>query len=77
MQAIIDYVPVYHWIHRRGRDFFQFFDTTDTRLPVRFDAEIERRPAMQISYTEFDRAGQNPNMFTIPAAILSVCNNVN
>jgi hypothetical protein len=70
-------VPVYHWIHRRGRDFFQFFDTTDTRLPVRFDAEVERRPALQITYTEFDRAPQSPNIFVIPAAILGVCNNVN
>lgn len=75
-ESLIDYVPVYHWIYRRGRDFFQFFDSVSSRVPVRFDAEIDRRPAIQIIYAEFDSAPQNPAIYVIPQAILSVCQSV-
>merc|ERR1711974_340129 len=77
-EAIIDYVPVYHWIYRAndGRDFFQFFDTVADRQPVRFDAEFGDRPAVQINYMEFDGGSQNPDIFSVPSEILSTCTQV-
>merc|ERR1712137_1063584 len=75
-EALIDYVPVYHWVFRAGNDYFQFFDSVADRIPIRFDAEFGERPALQIQYMEFDAGAQNADMFSIPAEILSVCNKV-
>ena len=77
-EAIIDYVPVYHWIYRtpNNRDFFQFFDVIGSRLPARFDAEFGERPAVQINYMEFDNGSQDKTLFQIPSEIMSVCNKI-
>jgi hypothetical protein len=68
-EALIDYVPVYHWIYRAGNDFFQFFDSVASRQPVRFDAEFGERPALQINYMEFDSGSQDAAIFQIPSEV--------
>ena len=34
----------------QGRDVLQYFETQDTRMPVRFNFESTGRPAVQINY---------------------------
>lgn len=60
-----------------GNDFFQFYDSAQGRVPMRFDAEQQGRPALTIQYREFDRGKQSKDIFSIPGAIITSCTNVN
>jgi len=76
-KAIDDYVPVYHWIEtsRDSRFTFQYYDTQDTRKPLRmYFADNRDRRAVTFYFHEFDTCNQDPNIFVIPAEILAQCN---
>eukprot|EP01088_Endostelium_zonatum_P021179 TRINITY_DN81_c0_g1_i2.p1 TRINITY_DN81_c0_g1~~TRINITY_DN81_c0_g1_i2.p1 ORF type:complete len:197 (-),score=37.45 TRINITY_DN81_c0_g1_i2:164-754(-) len=75
-KAEINYVPTYHWFERdaqRGLTF-QYFDTVDRRNPARIDVHNERTgQTSQWTFFEFDRAPNNPEIYTIPANVLAQC----
>jgi len=76
-KAIINYVPVYHWFERDAtrRITFQVWDTQDTRRDiVRMDFDDERTHRSEsVTFFEFDRTPNNPNIYDIPDPIKSQC----
>jgi len=78
-KAIIDYTPVFHWIEESPdrRFVFQYYDTQDTRKPMRMDvADNGRRRAMTWYFHEFDQCNQDPNLFILPQVIMDQCNSL-
>jgi len=79
-KAMIAYETVYHWIDddRDRRIFFQVYDSTSSRREIRrIDFHDERRRRTESwTFYEFDIGRQDPLLFNIPAAILSICNSV-
>jgi len=76
-KSIHDYTPCYHWLEEDPEQRFslQYFDTQDTRKPVRMDfSDNERHRAMTFIFHEFDSCPQDKNLFTIPAEIQAQCN---
>jgi len=76
-KAIINYVPVYHWFERDNarRISFQVWDTQDSRrniVRIDFDDEARHR-AESLTFLEFDRSPNNPDIYNIPADIKAQC----
>eukprot|EP01120_Amphizonella_sp_Union-15-10_P006118 TRINITY_DN1918_c0_g1_i1.p1 TRINITY_DN1918_c0_g1~~TRINITY_DN1918_c0_g1_i1.p1 ORF type:complete len:205 (+),score=36.43 TRINITY_DN1918_c0_g1_i1:51-665(+) len=76
-RALIDEVPVYHWIDndRTNGITIQYYEDIKYREPKRIDLanDRERRSETWIFY-EFDTCSQDPELFDVPAFIRSSCN---
>ena len=78
-KALIQYQVAEHWFLRddaRG-EFLQYYDSADTREPLRFDFDINRNGTHlteQWLFHEFDARAQNANIFDVPTTIKSICN---
>eukprot|EP01121_Diplochlamys_sp_Union-15-3_P010289 TRINITY_DN2880_c0_g1_i7.p1 TRINITY_DN2880_c0_g1~~TRINITY_DN2880_c0_g1_i7.p1 ORF type:complete len:198 (-),score=29.12 TRINITY_DN2880_c0_g1_i7:19-612(-) len=80
-KAEIDYTLVDHWIERdgEGRELVSIFDRADNGEIKRIDMSAlhSRRPhAVTIHFHEIDEGTQDPTLWTLPAEIQSICNNV-
>jgi len=79
-KALIDEVPVYHWIEEdqaREQSWQIWDDQTDKRRLVRIDHDDKRtRRAQSWRFMEFNVGPQDPNLFTLSDVILAQCNAV-
>jgi len=77
-KGLVDYVPAYHWFEddRQREVSFQVYDAqTSRRNILRIDVDHRREHRSEsFNFLEFDLIRQDPNMFKIPAEIMSICN---
>eukprot|EP01089_Gocevia_fonbrunei_P011498 TRINITY_DN2486_c0_g1_i1.p2 TRINITY_DN2486_c0_g1~~TRINITY_DN2486_c0_g1_i1.p2 ORF type:complete len:200 (-),score=34.72 TRINITY_DN2486_c0_g1_i1:3-602(-) len=77
-EALIDYVPVYHWIEDSEHHSYQVFDYQDASREIKRIDVHDKRTRFTSTWTfhEMDKGRQDPTLFLIPAPISSVCNKV-
>lgn len=80
-KALVAYVPALLWSDREFRtDGFEvlYFESQVGRNPMKFEVhDLVRSSVMEFNYMEFDGGKEDRSLFTLPAAITSVCNKVN
>jgi len=76
--AVVGYENAYHWIYQQNGKVnvtWQYFDTQDTREPIRIDVAAENQAATW-QFWEFDDEPQDPSLYSLPTNVLAQCNAV-
>eukprot|EP01120_Amphizonella_sp_Union-15-10_P009957 TRINITY_DN388_c0_g1_i8.p1 TRINITY_DN388_c0_g1~~TRINITY_DN388_c0_g1_i8.p1 ORF type:complete len:197 (-),score=22.61 TRINITY_DN388_c0_g1_i8:50-640(-) len=74
--ALIDDLPVYHWIENdRTRGVtFQYYETIRYREPKRIDVSSDREDRSETwLFYEFNVCSQDPELYDVPAFIRATC----